>query len=151
MDTAVDIAKGFQLENPNIFIPWATSANSLNELFRGHPLSRVSEHHYVAPSVCLGGLEVQIGFHFESRFLFFGSRLVRMQIFWIDEPPDLAAHLVNFRSAQTHLEDAFGRPHKTGESETGLPFAVWVFGRTRIAHCFDERFTLGESVEITRR
>jgi hypothetical protein len=44
----MDISEGFQIERPNVFIPWSTSPRELMTLFRDLDLKQVNNSYIVA-------------------------------------------------------------------------------------------------------
>ena len=42
----MDIDKGFQIDRPNIFVPWDIDEKTLKDLFKGHELKHVTTGYY---------------------------------------------------------------------------------------------------------
>src|SRR5262245_13928885 len=107
----MDISKGFQVEEPAIFIPWKINEAQLLELADG--LTEVTRGYYTARCVSLAGLSHQLGFHFGTG----GGRLQELEFYHafsmpLDESFDLF---------QRHLELTFGPPTQSEEGSGGYP------------------------------
>jgi hypothetical protein len=63
----MDISEGFQIEQPNVFIPWSTSSRERMTLFRDLDLKQVNNNYIVTQRVSLKGLSHKLGFHFDLR------------------------------------------------------------------------------------
>ena len=123
-----DLSVGFQVEEPQVFIPWdITTTDFLTLAHHRHldRLKRITEHYYVLSCTILDGLQINLGFHFRG-----GEgkpeapgHLEELEIFR-DTTPDLQA---SYREFQAHLTRAFGRPTttKTESMQTPLPTVYW--------------------------
>ena len=60
----MDIANGFQLEHPRIFVPWGVSRGELESLFQGLGLQPVGDGFHLPGCTSLGGLSHSLGFSF---------------------------------------------------------------------------------------
>src|SRR4051794_39079921 len=107
----MDISRGFQIEQPDLFIPWKISRSRLQRIFAGRALHRVSQDYFTTSCTSLGGLVHELGFHFHRLFFgFFGpARLMDLE-FFRPSPPDLAA---SYHEFQHHLEKTFGKPTRS--------------------------------------
>ena len=63
----MDLANGFQLEDPHLLVPWGLSEEQLQDLFKGLELRRVTDGYFVTRCTSLGGLSHKLGFHFTPR------------------------------------------------------------------------------------
>jgi hypothetical protein len=65
-----DLAKGFQLKTPDLWLPWDITVAEFLKAFsnQGQVAPRlVAPGDYVARCQILGGLGAQVGFHFEPK------------------------------------------------------------------------------------
>lgn len=153
--THMDISRGFQIEQPELFVPWKISPSRLQRIFSGHVLRCISEKDYFTTScTSLGGLNHELGFHFERLFLgLFGpARLVRLQFFRASYPAvGISDHLAaSYHEFQRHLETTFGKPTNSFPGTEGFDTHVWRFCDVKVTHCVYERFTIAENVGITK-
>lgn len=140
-----EIEKGFQIENPNVFVPWNISDQELKVLFSDHELKCVTTGYYVIKCQALNGIELNLGFHFIPRK---NGYLKELEIF------------VNYHSDrdntysmfQTHLESVYGNPSKTesGTWEKSKPSYTWISGSVSIYHYVFDRFGPEEHVRIKK-
>ncbi|UCD31170.1 MAG: hypothetical protein JSV38_10160, partial [Desulfobacterales bacterium] len=63
----MDIAKGFQIEDPNVFVPWSVSQSQLRELLSEHGLRPITKGYFTITCKSMGGMQHELGFHFEPR------------------------------------------------------------------------------------
>lgn len=63
----MDIAQGFQIEVPDVFVPWSINEQDLSVLFDSRVLRHVTHGYYTLSCVSLGGLSHELGFHFYPR------------------------------------------------------------------------------------
>ena len=125
-----DLSIGFQVEEPQVFIPWdITTTDFLTLVNRRHlgQLKRVTERYYVLPCTILDGLQINLGFHFregEGKPEVPG-RLKELEVFR-DATPALQA---SYQEFQAHLTRVLGRPTaiKTEPNQTPLPMVYWKF------------------------
>ncbi len=145
----MDISRGFQIELPELFIPWKISPSRLQRMFAGRVLRRVSENYFTTSCTSLSGLDHVLGFRFHRWFfgLFGPARLMALEFYHNPSPPDLAASYDQF---QHHLESTFGKPTRSFPGSKGFDTHVWELETVRITHCIFERFTVGESVCIEK-
>jgi hypothetical protein len=148
MTTRMDISRGFQIEQPDLFIPWKISTSRLQRIFDGGDLHRVSRDYFTVSCTSLGGFSHELGFHFQRLFfgLFGPSRLMDLE-FFRRSPPDLSA---SYREFQQHLEATFGKPTRSFPGTEGFDTHLWELPGVRIGHSIYERFTVGQSVRITK-
>ena len=62
----MNIDFGFQIEAPNVLIPWGIDEGELEELL-GSLLRHVTTGYYTITCESLGGMKHELGFHFEPR------------------------------------------------------------------------------------
>ncbi len=63
----MNITSGYQLEQPQVLVPWGISEEQLQELFRGSELRRVKDGYFITSCTSLCGLSHNLGFRFSSR------------------------------------------------------------------------------------
>lgn len=61
----MNIQSGFQIDTPNIFVPWNINVGQLELLFKAHKLNHVTTGYYTIKCESLNGLQSNIGFHFK--------------------------------------------------------------------------------------
>ena len=112
----MDLAKGFQIEEPNFFIPWEARETEFQQQFKGLQLCRVTDGYFTTHCISLSGLSHELGFHFYPQHTGNG-KLLELEFFHISAP-DLAASYEEF---QRHLEQTFGSPALTRRGSEGCP------------------------------
>lgn len=109
------ILSGFQLETPNLFIPWDVTQNGLKQLFidKQHELNEVTNGYYTIECISLHGLTHLLGFHFEPHH---SNKLKRLEFFRrsYENLHD------SFNEFQCHLEKYFGLPTKSYPKQSGF-------------------------------
>jgi hypothetical protein len=140
----MDISRGFQIERPEIFVPWETSEAELQQLFIGLPLRHVTHGYFTTQCESIGGLSHELGFHFHPRG---GGILVELE-FFSKSYPDLAT---SYQEFQQHLEMTFSQPTLTTSALEGFPSHTWRLSGADIVHFVQERFGPEEHVRIKRR
>jgi hypothetical protein len=135
----MDVRRGFQIEDPLVFVPWRIATPDLRRLLP--KTTEVTSGYFVTECVSLGGLRHMLGFHFEPRD---GGELVELE-FFRRSYPDLRA---SFDEFQRHLEATFGRPTRTATGDEGLPALTWFGGGATIRHFVLDRFGPEEHVRI---
>jgi hypothetical protein len=139
----MDISKGFQLEQPHIFVPWETLEVEIRTLFDGLPLRRVTHGYFTIPCLSLGGLSHELGFHFYPR----GGGILTELEFFRTPAPDLAASYEKF---QQHLEATFGPPALTAPGSEGFLSHTWRLPGADVVHFVLNRFGPEEHVRIKK-
>jgi len=139
----MDISNGFQIEQPNIFVPWRITESELLAL-GGDGLHNVTRGYYTAPCVSVGGLSCTLGFHFRPPV---DGRLVELEFFRRFAMP-LADSYADF---QKHFESVFGTPTKTEDGSDGFPSHTWLVHGARIVHYVFDRFGPEEHMRIQKR
>ena len=136
-----DVASGFQLEEPFVFVRWGVSENSLISILSPATPRRVRSGYYWMECVSLRGLRHMIGFHFRPLV---SGKLGQLE-FSRAAYPDLKASYDEF---QSHLVACFGEPHHSSLSDSGFDDCLWIFGRVRLSHVVFDRFGLEERVSL---
>jgi hypothetical protein len=139
----MDISKGFQIEQPELFVQWDISEPELQHTFAGIPLSHITDGYFTTQCISLGGLSHELGFHFYPRV---DGRLVEFEFFHTS-PRDLTA---SYQEFQRHLEIAFGKPTVMKPGSEGYPSYTWRFHAVEVLHFVLERFGLEQHVRIKR-
>ncbi len=140
----MDISRGFQIEQPEIFVPWKISETDLRQLFDGQALRHVTDGYFTIHCASLGGLSHELGFHFHPRG---GGVLFELE-FFRKSYADLSASYQDF---QRHLEATFGQPTLTTPGTEGFPSHVWRPSGADVVHFVQDRFGPEEHVSIKKR
>ena len=132
----MEIAKGFQLETPQVFVRWDITQDELESLFEGSGLERGRHRFYfgLANCISLGGLSCSIGF---TPFDRVGGKLYQIRF-----GPAGASIEESYPRLQQHLEATFGQPTRTspGREMDGCPDHTWSFPGVQIDHYVSEHF-----------
>ena len=119
----MDLSQGFQIEDPEVFVPWNVTMDELLEILPIRP-------RHVATTcgidcMSLSGLKSTLWFHLlpveDGRlreFSFIRSGHERE----------------SFDMIQTHLEATFGPPTSTSTGLRGYPEFKWTVGPARVSH-----------------
>jgi len=157
----LDILKGVQIDEPNIFVPWDIDENDFTNMFKNHSVYLVVEKNYSVKDVTiLGESHCNIGVVFNKTMCKIGvSRDIceednSLKDKSIKTPEDFHAYLKkSFGIFQTALESAFGKPTKREESTTAPNFesCEWDIGnKIKIYHYVMDRFGLAEYLFIEK-
>ena len=138
----MDLARGYQIEDPSAFVPWGVAEPELLGLFPSQ-LRHVTDGYYTMQCKSLTGLTHMLGFHFNPRI---DGKLVELE-FFRRAYPDLTA---SFNEFQRHLELTFGAPDQSVPGDEGMLNYTWLLGPTRIRHFVFDRFGPEEHVRIAR-
>ena len=139
----MDISKGFQIEQPNLFIPWKISETELKKIFDGQLLRHITQGYFTTSCTSLNGLSHELGFHFHPRG---EGVLIEFEFFrksYLDQA-------TSFQEFQRHLELAFGQPTTTTPSIENFPLHAWQLDGAQVAHFIIDRFGLEEHVSIKK-
>lgn len=136
---AMDITKGFQIEKPNIFVPWEIDEKGLIEIFKGDSLKKVTVKYYTASCTSLNGLNCMLGFHFGPN-----GRLSELEFF----RTDYSDQQKSFDEFQKHFVEGFGNPTKTSKGSEGFNDFEWRLGKVQIFHFVYDRFGPEEHMRI---
>jgi hypothetical protein len=136
---------GFQLDDPNLFIPWDITQKKLIDLFQGHELKQVTNGYFTTSCISLGGLHHRLGFHFEPQ----KSNTLKKIEFFRDDYSDLE---FSFNEFQKFFENQFGYPSKSyPKSQEGFYSYEWIIkNKIKIYHFIFDRFGLEERLYIER-
>jgi hypothetical protein len=139
----VKINEGFQIETPNVFVPWGLHESDLRSLLNVFGLRSVTHGYYTLSCTSLGGLAHELGFHFYPRS---GGILNELEFFRRSDEDQKAS----FEEFQKHFEAVFGKP-TTGQSGLeGFPSYVWDLNGARILHYVFDRFGPEEHMRIQK-
>jgi hypothetical protein len=139
----VDLSAGFQVESPDVFVPWGISERALLRLLPITP-EHVTSGYYVIDCTSLGGLAHALGFHFKRGIR---PRLVELE-FFRRSYPDLGASFAEF---QHHLEATFGLPTSREPGlGSGFPRFSWRQDHALVRHFVMDRFGPEETVSVVR-
>ncbi|MEM6554078.1 MAG: hypothetical protein AAF750_18325 [Planctomycetota bacterium] len=139
----MNIADGFQLEQPDTFIPWGIDEERLKELIT-HGLRHVTEGYYTISGKSLGGLEHMLGFHFTPRKC---GQLLELEFF----RSEYSSWDESFRDFQNRFEAKFGKPTSVEPGSEKWPSNTWELPGATITHCIFDRFGLEEHMTIQAR
>jgi hypothetical protein len=140
----MDLSKGFQMEEPNVFVPWDTTEAQFQQTFERLHLRQVKHGYYTTRCTSLSGLSLELGFVFYPS----GSgRLVELG-FSCSSCPDLPTSYDVF---QRHLEKTFGPPTLTSPGSEGFLSHAWTFPEVEIVHYVQEHFGPAEYVRIQKK
>ncbi len=140
----MDLREGFQLEHPDVFVPWTVSEAGLRALLLPHGLRKVTTGYFTISCSSLKGLQHELGFHFEPRG---GDHLDELEFFRRAYPDNAAS----FRNFQEHLERSFGPPTHSRDGTAGFASYEWHVPGAEVIHFVHDRFGLEEHVRIRRR
>jgi len=138
----MDISKGFQIEEPNVFVPWDTTEAQFQQTFERLHLLQGKYGYYATTTRCtaLSGFSVGLGFQF------WPQGLAELQ-FGSNSCPDLDT---SYELFQRHLEATFGPPTLTRPGDEGYPDHTWTFLGVEVRHYVSEHFGPAESVRIQK-
>jgi hypothetical protein len=128
-----DLSKGFQIEQPHVFVPWHTPETQFLDGFRGLHLRLVTHGYFTTHCTSLSGLSHELGFHFQPR----GRGMPVEFEFFRNSCPDLPTSYDVF---QRHLEETFGPPTLTSPGSEGYLSHTWTFSGVEILHYVQEHF-----------
>jgi hypothetical protein len=140
MHQRMDLSKGFQIEEPNVFVPWDTTEAQFRQTFGGLHLQHMKYGYYTAHCTSLSGLSLDL------MFVFYPQGLGEVR-FFITSQPNLETSYDVF---QRHLEETFGPPTLTSPGSEGFLSHTWVFHGAEIAHYVQEHFGPAEYVVIQK-
>lgn len=139
----MDILRGFQIEVPDVFVPWGISESDLRSLLSDYGLRRSYDGCYAISCVSLGGLEHELGFHFFPRA---GGILTALELFHPSETFE-----VYFEEFQQHFEACFGKPTTEQRGEEVFPSCKWDLKGVYIHHYLQDRYGLEQHARIEKR
>ena len=140
--TRMDISSGFQIEQPELFIPWKVSETDLQKIFDGRLL--VSSRMVISPRIAFSrGLSHQLGFHFNPQG---GGVLIELEFFRTSY-----ADLSGCIRVSAAVEQTFGQPTTTTPGSEGFPSHTWRLSNAEVVHFVYDRFGPEEHVRIKKR
>lgn len=139
----INLTKGFQINKPNIFIPWDIDENTLMDLFKDNQLKRVTNGYYTTNCTSLDNLACLIGFHFQPQSK---GKLNELEFF----RSNYDNQQKSFDEFQTSFVKAFGQPTYTKKGDEGFNNYVWQFGKIQIVHYVFDRFGPEEHMRIKK-
>ena len=139
----MDISEGFQIEEPDVFVPWGVSEAELSDLLGSH-LRHVTDGYYTVSCHSLGGMKHELGFHFEPRH---NGKLHELEFF----RRSYADQAGSYKQFQRHFEQAFGPPDRTEPGTEGFASHEWHRPGAVIRHYVFDRFGPEEHMRIRRR
>jgi len=134
----MNLSKGFQIEEPNVFVPWNTTEAQFQQTFDRLHLRHMRHGYYTTRCVSLSGLALDL------MFVFYPKGLGELR-FYISSQPSLEA---SYRVFQQHLEGTFGPPTLSSPGSEGFLSHTWVFHGAEILHYVSEHFGPTEYVII---
>ena len=140
MHQRMDLSKGFQIEQPHVFVPWHTPETEFLDGFRGLHLRLVTHGYFTTHCTSLSGLSHELGFRF------YPQGLVELEFFCsscLDLP-------TSYDVFQRHLEETFGPPTLTSPGSEGYLSHTWTFPGVEILHYVQEHFGPAEYVRIRK-
>ena len=137
----MNIAEGFQIEVPNVFVRWGVSETELQTLLEFYGLRCVARGYFVLSCKSLGGMAHELGFHFSPRS---NGILTELEFFRRSYENQKAS----FEEFQKHFERFFGQPTKSTIGTEEFPSHAWELQDVRIVHYVFDRFGLEEHMRI---
>lgn len=139
----MDIEKGFQIDQPNIFVPWDIDEKTLRDLFKGQDLKYVTTGYYTVNSTSLDISNCMLGFHFDPRS---NGRLNELEFFRINYDNQQKS-FDEFQNAFTH---SFGQPSSTTKGNEGFNNYEWRLNDVQIVHYVFDRFGPEQHMRIKK-
>ena len=169
----MNIEKGFQIDEPDVFIPWDIDEKGLENLLGEFGMNKVKAGHYCISCKSLGGLRHELGLHFEERedeqqseelenFAKSIGKIIKVigpdrnprregklreLEFYRKSYPDLKE---SFDEFQSYFEKEFGKPTQCKMGKEGFPDYDWRLKCVRIYHYVYERFGVEEHLRIQK-
>lgn len=140
----MDIAKGFQIEDPNVFVPWSVSQSQLRELLSEYGLTHITTGYFTITCKSMGGMEHELGFHFEPRS---GDSLYELEFF----RRSYSDQKKSYQEFQDHFEAVFGKPNFVRPGYEGFDSCNWTLHDVEIVHYVFDRFGLEEHMRIRKK
>ena len=139
----MDIDKGFQIDRPNIFVPWDIDEKTLKDLFKGQELKHVTTGYYTINCTSLDSLNCMIGFHFDPRS---NGRLNELEFFRMNYDNQQKS----FDEFQNAFTNSFGQPSSTTKGNEGFNNYEWRLNNVQIVHYVFDRFGPEEHMRIKK-
>ena len=138
----MEITKGFQITEPELFIPWGITEEELRCLFPSGQLREVTNGYITTSCVSFRNLKHELGFHFNPRK---NGRLGLLEFF----RKDYKNLDKSFRDFQQQFVGEFGLPHATTKGTDGYTIHRWQFDHIQIEHTIIDRFGPEEHMRIS--
>jgi len=135
----MNLEKGFQLTDPNKFVPWRITALELEGLFDRKALKKVTKGYYTIDCEPLPGLFCVLGFHLRQF-----NVLTELEFF----RRDYSNQKKSYEEFQERFEAVFGKPSKTAGGSEGYPTHEWDVPGAVIFHYIFDRFGPEEHMRI---
>ena len=139
----MDIDKGFQIDQPNIFVPWDIDEKTLTDLFKVQDLKHVTTGYYTISCISLDSLNCMIGFHFDPRS---NGRLNEFEFFRMNYDNQQKS----FDEFQNSFTKSFGQPTNTTNGNEGFNNYEWRLNSVQIVHFVFDRFGPEEHMRIKK-
>jgi len=139
----LNINEGFQINSPDVFVPWTITQNGLKKLLREYGLKHVTMGYFAISCVSLGDMDHELGFHFSPPT---SNRLSELE-FFRKAYPDRKRSYDTF---QSYFEKEFGKPTETHPGPEGFNTCIWEMDSIEISHCVYDRFGPEEHMRIRR-
>jgi len=139
----MNIQSGFQIDTPNIFVPWNINTGQLESLFKAHKLNHVTSGYYTIKCEFLNGLQCNIGFHLKPA----DGGLLKEIEFYFETEEKLER---TFKKFQYHFEQEFGKPAKEMNGYPGYSDYEWILDDIQIIHKVIDRFGPEEHMRIRK-
>jgi hypothetical protein len=139
----MDISKGFQIDNPKIFVPWDIGEKELTDLFNSHELKHITTGYYAIGCTSLNSLTCMLGFHFVPRS---NGRLNELEFFRTNYDDQKKS----FDEFQMHFVNTFGQPTETAKGNEGNNNFAWQLNNVEIIHYVFDRFGPEEHMRIKK-
>jgi hypothetical protein len=122
----MNLRSGFEIDDPALVIPWGIKEEVLLRIGGAEGRRQVTTGYYTASCKALGGLSVEVGFHFEPRA---NGLLAEMEIFRKFSKP-ITESVEEF---QKHLEATFGKPILSSPGTERFPHFAWRVPGSRVS------------------
>ncbi len=139
----MDINSGFQIEQPNIFVPWKIDEKTFIDLFNGKDLKHITTGYYTIKCKSLNSLNCMIGFHFEPRK---NGKLNELEFFRTNYDNQQKS----FDEFQYSFTNAFGQPTSITKGDEGFNNYQWRLNDVQIVHYIFDRFGPEEHMRIKK-
>ena len=127
----MNIQEGFAIDQPEVFVPWHISEETLLSFFNEPYLEKVRSGYYTIACKTLNGLECQLGFHFEPKDNGILQELEFLPLARMDR-------IDSFNHFQTFFVRAFGPPTKITQFD-----CYWNIDDVHIDHYLSDRYRPG--------
>ncbi len=167
----LNLNSGYQLNYPNVFVPWDVDEKELKNLLDEFGLIKVKHGYYYISCVSLQGLKHELGFHFqltdekadqefENYVKSIGTivkksepnrdpakegKLIKLEFFRKEKSDPKKS----FDEFESFVEMAFGKPLLSRKT-SGFPYHEWRFKGIKIYHYVMDRFGPEEHMAIER-